>query len=278
MDRGKSAIEEEHVPSDWMNPNDRVEISVKVGSSKSVMDQEVISPETENSVIEVEEAVKEAEEGAILVGMDSIGGESLTRTQAKEVARKRPDKVEEIWQMEWLVEEILQVERHIALLGIKEKLAKKEAALLAGIYSTDGESLMLKRAEEESGNKCEMERQAEKDMMNYFSCLPTERGARAIEQYYGMKYEAAEWKAFVAKAEKRKALLASQEKSARREKAKAKAKANRARKAEASVTEARRPEQFVTEATTEAKNFDLYRRCWESTWSETRGSFEHMSE
>jgi hypothetical protein len=25
----------------------------------------------------------------------------------------------------------------------------------------------------------------------------------------------------------------------------------------------------------EAKNFDEYRRYWESVWSETRGSFEH---
>jgi hypothetical protein len=28
----------------------------------------------------------------------------------------------------------------------------------------------------------------------------------------------------------------------------------------------------------EKKNFDEYRRYWESVWSETRGSFEHMSE
>ena len=28
----------------------------------------------------------------------------------------------------------------------------------------------------------------------------------------------------------------------------------------------------------EAEKFALYRRCWESAWSETSGSFEHMSE
>ncbi|KAM0922543.1 hypothetical protein ACQ4PT_006047 [Festuca glaucescens] len=210
----------------------------------------VISPEMEESVTEAEEAVKkEAEEGALLVGMDSIGGESSMRKQAKEAAGKISDMVEERRQMEWLVDEILQIKRRIALLGIKEKIAKKEAALLAGMYSTDGESLARKQAKEEAERKSEMQWQAEKHMMNYFSSLPTERGGRAIEQYYVMKYEAAEWKAFIAKAEKWKALLASQEKSARREKAKSKAKANeKARKAEASVTEAGRPEEALAEA------------------------------
>jgi hypothetical protein len=297
-------------------------------------------------------------------------------------------------------EEIRQMERQIALLTIEEKFAKKEAALLASEYST----AMWKQAEEESGKRCEMQRQAEEDMMKNISSLPPERWGRAMKHYYAIKYKAAEWKTSVAKAERWKALLASQEKSARRERAKAKAKAKaismakaneetgkreasvtEAGKAEASVTEAMKAEDVVAKedytpkgiqralleikerwvkkknntpdketlrqlvkdfldnfdismrntsaieehtsvvesdklllqpadpsatnsrtrlgvqddlhdhrgkssATTlakkmadkemayEAKNFNNYRRYWESVWSETRGSFEHMSE
>ncbi|KAM0922542.1 hypothetical protein ACQ4PT_006046 [Festuca glaucescens] len=46
IDRGKLAIEEEHVPSDWMNPSDTGEASVTVVSGESAMNQEVIYKET----------------------------------------------------------------------------------------------------------------------------------------------------------------------------------------------------------------------------------------
>jgi hypothetical protein len=93
-----------------------------------------------------------------------------------------------------------------------------------------------------------MQRQAEEDMMKNISSLPPERWGKAMKHYYSMKYEAAEWKASVAKAEKWKALLASKEKSARREKAKAKAKAMAKTKAKAKANEeAGRPEEYVTE-------------------------------
>jgi hypothetical protein len=103
---------------------------VTVGSVKLVTDQEAISPETE-------ESVTKAEEGALLVGMDSTGGEPSTR---KEESRNKPEMAgmrsetqrdEEEPEMQQSVEEDhLPKEIERALIDIKEKFAEKRALRL----------------------------------------------------------------------------------------------------------------------------------------------------
>jgi hypothetical protein len=73
--------------SDRKNPSARGEESLTVASGKSARGEEVIILETEESVKEAEAALKkEAEEGALLVGMDSTGGVSSMQKQAQEGA------------------------------------------------------------------------------------------------------------------------------------------------------------------------------------------------
>jgi hypothetical protein len=76
--------------SDGKNPNFRGEESVTVVSGKSARDEEVIIPETEESVTEAEESVKkEAQEGALLLGPDSMADESLLQKETETESEKR---------------------------------------------------------------------------------------------------------------------------------------------------------------------------------------------
>ncbi|KAM0821621.1 hypothetical protein ACQ4PT_072064 [Festuca glaucescens] len=75
---------------DRKNPSVRGEESVTVANGKSVRDEEVIIPETEESVKEAEQAVKkETDEGALLLGPDSMADESLLQKEAEAESGKR---------------------------------------------------------------------------------------------------------------------------------------------------------------------------------------------
>jgi hypothetical protein len=139
--------------SDRKNPSARGEESLTVASGKSARGEEVIILETEESVKEAEAALKkEAEEGALLVGMDSTGGVSSMQKQAEEGALLNSTGGEPLMHKEAEEESGKRPERQLyveiqrALLDIQEKLAKKN-------WKTDKRTLQLLK---DMSNKLDM--------------------------------------------------------------------------------------------------------------------------